>query len=375
MFNISENEITFESIETFCKKWAEGVCVEYKQEIAHIPKIVSSFANTQGGIFIVGVRTDSKNKVIFPIEGIPQKSGIEEQIQQSALTGIYPGVRPDIIKVVDVPNTENVVVVIRVNESPHAPHAIQNSTKTYIRTGSITQPYELADMDRIQYMFKRREDAQVVTRQILNRIEERTQRLNCGQGIPNITVIAKPVFPYRPVISLSEIFELAVSSLYHAPQRVTGGVCCILQNAKQYEEVNEYGIAYLKSELSSDDNKDVEYLTLRDRIEAFIRQTSRFYKKIDYLGNVEVRVHLKEVFDTILKYNQRSWVHVGADARHCFDSDVLVTEQCLSHDLYDLEKCKKVCEKLIYQLLWAYNISNNELVRERVENSLASFRL
>ena len=32
--------------------------VEYKSEIAHIPKIISSFANTLGGIFIIGVETD-----------------------------------------------------------------------------------------------------------------------------------------------------------------------------------------------------------------------------------------------------------------------------------------------------------------------------
>ena len=367
MFNISENEITFEVIETFCRERSEGVRVEYKQEIVHIPKIVSAFANTQGGIFIVGVRTDNKNKVIFPIEGIPQKSGIEDQIQQSTLTGIYPGVIPDIIKVVDVPNTENVVVVIRVNESSHAPHAIQNSTKTYIRTGSITQPYELADMDRIQYMFKRREDAQVVTRQILNRIEERTQRFNCGQGVPSITVIAKPVFPYRPVISTSDIYMLHLSLF--EPKRVIGGICSILRNAHQYEEFNEYGIAYLKSELSSDDNKEVEYLTLRDRIGAFIRQASTFYKACEYLGNIEVSVHLRKVCKTTLSMNRRPWVHRGE--LHCFDSDVYVDEQCLPLDLYNPEKRKNVCVDLICQLLWAYNIPSNEpSVREEVRRSL-----
>lgn len=369
MFNISEDEITFEGVETFCKEWSEGVRVEYKQKITHIPKIVSSFANTQGGIFIVGVKTDSKNKAIFPIEGIPQKSGIKEQIQQSALTGIYPSVIPDIIKVVDVPNTENVVVVIRVNESVHAPHAIQNSTKVYIRIGSITQPCELADMDRIQYMFKRREDAQIVTRQILNRMEERTQLLNCAQGVPSITVIAKPVFPYRPVISTSDIYMLHLSLF--EPKRVIGGICSILRNAHQYEEFNEYGIAYLKSELSSDDNKDVEYLTLRDRIGAFIRQASTFYKACDYLGNIEVSVHLKEVFDTTLNTNPPNWVYSGET--RCFDSDILVFEQCLPFDLYESEKRKKVVENLICQLLWAYNIQSDDgLVRKRVRDSLSN---
>ena len=51
MFNLSKEEITFEVIETFCREWQEGVRVEYKQEIKDIPKIVSSFANTQGGVF------------------------------------------------------------------------------------------------------------------------------------------------------------------------------------------------------------------------------------------------------------------------------------------------------------------------------------
>ena len=369
MFSISGNEITFEDVETFCQKWPEGVRVEYKQEIAHIPKIVSAFANTQGGIFIIGVKTNrDKNEVIFPIEGISKRENIEEQIQESALEGIYPGMIPDIIKVVDVPNTENVVVVIRVNESVQAPHAIEGSTKVYIRTGSITKPYKLADMDRLQYMFKRREDAQVVTRQILKRIEERTQLLNCAQGVPSITVIAKPVFPYRPVISTSDIYMLHLS--LSEPKRVIGGICSILRNAHQYEEFNEYGIAYLKSELRSTDNKEIEYLDLRDRIGAFIRQASTFYKACQYLGNIEVSVHLKEVFDTILNSNPPNWVY-GGETR-CFDSDILVFEQCLPFDLYESEKRKNVCVDLICQLLWAYNIqSDHGLVRKRVRNSLS----
>ena len=53
MFTKLANEI-----EAFCREWAEGVRVEYKSEIAHIPKIISSFANTLGGIFIIGVETD-----------------------------------------------------------------------------------------------------------------------------------------------------------------------------------------------------------------------------------------------------------------------------------------------------------------------------
>ena len=171
LFTKPEDEITFSDVEDFCREWPEGVRVEYKREIVHIPKIVSSFANTHGGVFIIGAETDEQNKVKFPIQGIPQRPGIEEQIQQSALTGIHPGVIPEIISV-HVPDSGNLVVIIRVDESIQAPHAIEEVTKVYIRVSSITQPYEykLAEMDRIAYMFKRREDSQAITRQILDRI-------------------------------------------------------------------------------------------------------------------------------------------------------------------------------------------------------------
>ncbi len=130
MFTKASADITFSDIEDFCREYGEGVRVEYKREInKDIPKIVSSFANTLGGIFIIGAETDAMNKVVLPIKGIPKRTGIEEQIQQSALTGIYPAVVPEIL-ICAVPNTGAVVVIIRVDESVQAPHAIQNSVIT-----------------------------------------------------------------------------------------------------------------------------------------------------------------------------------------------------------------------------------------------------
>ena len=166
MFTKLAEEVEFSDIETFCQEWPEGVRVEYKQKFTDsLPKIISSFANTLGGIFIIGVKTEN-NRVTFPIQGIANESGIEERITQSVLDGIYPAVMPDII-VCNVKNdgqeTDNVVVVVRVDESQQAPHAIQNRTRVYIRTESITPPYELAEIDRIEYLMKRRDESQKIS--------------------------------------------------------------------------------------------------------------------------------------------------------------------------------------------------------------------
>ena len=260
MFTKLEKEIDFNDIETFCREWAEGVRVEYKSEIAHIPKIISSFANTQGGIFIIGVETDQNNKVKFPIQGIQNDGGIEERIVQSALTGIHPPVSPEVIIRDVLGKIGSVVVVVRVGESQEAPHAIQNSTKVYVREGSVTQPYELADIDRIEYLLKRREEPQRIGRRILDRIEERVTNHCSHLDMPNLELLAQPVFPYRPLISPSEIYEfMDVSPLIPFAEadsnigrrNVTGGVCFMGDRSRlTYWELNEYGIIYRRETLS-----------------------------------------------------------------------------------------------------------------------------
>ena len=94
MFTKPIDEITFEDVKSFCQERAEGIRVEYKSELNvknHIPKVVSSFANTYGGIFLIGVEADNTtNMPILPIKGIPKRRNIEEGIQQSAEMSINP---------------------------------------------------------------------------------------------------------------------------------------------------------------------------------------------------------------------------------------------------------------------------------------------
>ena len=104
MFHTRINQITYEDVAAFCKAFPESVRVEYKQDIIkNIPKVISSFANTVGGIWVIGVETDkATNLPKLPLVGMRRRAGIEEQIVQSAQSGIYPPVTPD-VRVLDVP--------------------------------------------------------------------------------------------------------------------------------------------------------------------------------------------------------------------------------------------------------------------------------
>ena len=94
MFDKLLSGITFDDLAFFCQHFPEGVRVEYKREVAHADRVIASLANTLGGFFVVGVRTDDQNMPIFPIEGLAARPGIEEQIVQIAHTAIYPAITP-----------------------------------------------------------------------------------------------------------------------------------------------------------------------------------------------------------------------------------------------------------------------------------------
>ena len=373
MFTKPIDEITYQDVESFCQQWSEGVRVEYKSKVTvsrHIPKVVSSFANTYGGIFLIGVEADQKNNRVNAIPGIPQQNGIEEQIQQSALTGIYPGVMPE-IKLVGVPKTDKVVVVVRVDESVQAPHAIQNSTRVYVRTGSITSPYDLADIDRLTYMLKRREDSQLVAQQIFKRIEERA-RPHFPQGVPTLTVIAQPVFPYRPVISVSDIYELHERQPF-PPRRIAGGVSKI--DSGNLLELNEYGIVYHRI-LIYGDEQGINYVEFLRRINYLIGHAKDLYKKCEYQGNINVEVQLhhvldKKLYDPEVLGHRRSITDYIPDGPICSDSEVIASKNCPARDLEGEKERKGLVEELTCPLLWAFNIPIDkprirEQVRERI---------
>jgi schlafen family protein len=197
LFTKPLHEITFADIDAFCRAWPEGVRVEYKRELVarHIPKVVSSFANTGGGVWIIGVATGVDNLPVFPIRGVTREPGLEERITQTCYQNLYPPLLPE-IKIIDVPgDPAKVIAVIQVPESVEAPHAVENTTKVYIRTNSTTEIIQLAEIDRIEYLLKRRREAE------LTRDDMLTQLARFSRLRDKIRVRIGPQYPHRPLLT------------------------------------------------------------------------------------------------------------------------------------------------------------------------------
>ena len=94
-----------------------------------------------------------------PVAGLPMDDGLSERVVHVAQDSIHPPVRVDVSHVIhnDL-HPNHAIVVIRVRESREAPHAVEKNTRVYVygRTANKNEPYELANIERIEYLLNRK---------------------------------------------------------------------------------------------------------------------------------------------------------------------------------------------------------------------------
>ena len=253
-------------------------------------------------------------------------------------------------------------------------------------------------MDNIAYMFKRREDSQVVARQILERIKEKARAIepdhitidnlvHIYDAHPKITIIVQPTFPYRPIIPIPDIYELCRERLSPL-RRVEGGVSYVEQRYEEeyidaikddYIELNEYGIIYRKAMLSIYDNyghERIDCYQFFSHIRDVIKHAVGLYGKCEYLGNIKISIQLQKVLGRILsddsgqRYREEITYNLNAKTE-CFDTEVSASIECLARDLENKDKRNVIVEELMCPLLWAFNIPvDNPYVKEKVKKRI-----
>jgi hypothetical protein len=386
MFHTRIDQITYEDVETFCKAFPEGVRVEYKQDPGrNIPRVVSSFANTVGGIWVIGVETDkATNLPKFPLVGMKRRAGVEEQIVQSAQTGIYPPITPD-VKVLDVPgNPDQILAVVKVSESIEAPHAIEGSTRVYIRNASTTDPYELADMDRIEYFIKRREQPEKRREILIDRIAARSLWRNVAQ---RIRVVLAPVYPRGIVVppdillERAEGLEAAAGLPAHRLRLVHEGIFSsgadLGQSPEFHFEATVQGIVYYERHMEGNGSLPSVF----QKTQTPYVHASRFVRIIAMTLSAALVLLRGSVTNILLRCELGAWDNVGmivedqpmrlVDPGGVAASRTLLAGQTVTVSTIAVletlaERRLEVLTEVMQQLLWAFNYTKPD-VRDRVE--------
>ncbi|MEW6214609.1 MAG: RNA-binding domain-containing protein [Nitrospirota bacterium] len=165
LFRIDLDDLTFNDILHFTgilrpeiERPQENVRLDFNEEIPDdLGDVITAFANTYGGLVIIGVKADkSKQNIPVEIPAIQGKPDIKSTIVNKILSTVYPRPPFSLGVAMHDDKPDHVVVVIRVDESRITPHMYiaGHKNKISIRVGDENR---YASLQQIESLFERRD--------------------------------------------------------------------------------------------------------------------------------------------------------------------------------------------------------------------------
>jgi hypothetical protein len=389
-----ERPITAEHIRAVCATYSEGLRVEYKSTFNEdvkdkLPKIVSSFANSQGGVLIIGVAT---------LKGVPQPpfNGFEARgreeypltVESICMKGIQPPVFPRTHVVEDAGRT---FLVIEVDESGQAPHAIENSRKVYVRTGNASDPYDLAKVDEIIDLMKRRQEPLELRKRILSFAENRA--IVNTRGNPYFQISICPTYPRGAMCSSKEIWDLLNGMQFseqvlvpaNSIRRVSDGAAAIVRDPNipsipgHYVEINRYGLLFALRRFTQtgweQPGDQRQQLHFGDLFHALLRLSScakKLYDRNGYHGHISLQISLHHVRGQSMRFVDRLFMDVDSPGDfECYSDDVSAERFGLMGEIFGESD---ILLDILCELTWAFCQSTKDYPRERMKTAVQKFR-
>lgn len=327
LFTKEITEISFEDVVNFCREqMPESINLDYKEDFPrHLEKTISAFANTMGGLIILGVE-DKDSKPKLPVRGLKYQEGFRERVNSIVLSNIYPPVFPEIQ--VCPPVRKRTFVIIRVPQTNMTPHYIRHRTQIYVRTDDITHPERLAPAEQIEWLRDKRKKSEELREFLYATALERYNnylKLHKLTGIPfcEATISIAPLYPTEPYKTPQEIKQISKGIeargygnefphfSYTKTRPIQGGMASFLYSEQTqyilYTEFNQFGLIYHKEDLGElvpekgtgeneiGEIKKTYLFRMIMLIDLFLEASANFYEKLSYWGLVEFRFSLEKL--------------------------------------------------------------------------------
>lgn len=373
------NEIEFKDVEAFCdEQIEENSRVEYKKafsskdENKQIAKEISSFANTRGGIILVGVG-EKDRKPRLPIEGIDYVEGFYEKVTSIALKNIYPPVFPETKVCKFGNNLEKAVVVIRVQESDETPHTVERTTGIYVRVDSQNEP-QRARYEDIEWLINRRKKAVENRERLLMRAKERFNNQPTRKNFEAFQCVSIiPVYPHAPLVDLENLSDMANQSKVSVHdvvfpltnQSKASHESIVYDSAYgqflNYTEINKFGLIFSKQSLWEDHNeKKVNIFEAAHMVEKVLRFSLNFYEKIGYRGLISINLSLEGIKGSFLT-NPSSIIWSNNNEQRLgssnFDNSIILERKVTVCELS--ERFDEILKGLYNEFLWSFGVAED----------------
>ena len=210
MFGKDISELNFDDIKYLVQKkqQPEGYYLDYKKTIGNpdkakneLAKDISSFANSNGGFLIIGI--DDDLNIIGADKKINNKP-IKEWINQVISANIEPSVFYFDPQIIPIPDSDKIIIVIKIPESYKKPHFVNSKHQYFIRINDSSKPAEhnqIRDMFYLSNIRNKELDDFLFKRKILDIDQENFGNNNVsGKLSSEVTIL-----PKKPKIIFSVI--------------------------------------------------------------------------------------------------------------------------------------------------------------------------
>jgi len=406
LFRQSVDSLKWTDVLEFCdQREAEGATLDYKEAIPKdIEKTVAAMANTLGGVIIVGVAEDNEAKPILPVVGMEMRRGLVEQITSKCVDNIYPPIVPEAHLVTNDAG-DRAFVVLRIAQSREAPHAINNSTRVYIRTGRQNTPEELASLDRIFWLQDRRKQSEAFREWLFVRAKERYDLIQAGK-IPGIvasaefesgrcllTLAVSPVYPdasplvrspdldqIRRRITIKDPMgtanEFPIQELETVNRTVEDGVIMHWPGGRglrtYHTHLNIHGLYFYKQSLlfippeqhrAGKNDHFMRSSEIVDRAYSVLFSGRKFYNEIGYHGPLTFRLELENIIGYPMLVGGLTNPNAETFFRYSVDPRVEAVTFTNTRDL--ISDRAIIVENLTRRVAWAYDWDLNSQMLER----------
>jgi hypothetical protein len=361
-----------EEVRAFCRHFTEGIRVEYKstfdQNVRNkIPTIISSFANSLGGVLVVGVETDN-GASREPIRGfaLPNEE-LPLTIENTCLGNIHPPVLPQ-TTVVPSDIEGNAFLIVEVDESWEAPHAIENSKRVYVRTGNAGNPYELAEVDLIIDLIRRRAQPTARRERLLEAARGRARTV-VNDATIHTEIRVAPSYPRRPLCAPGEVWTFLNEARYRGARffpggtlrRIEAGVASFSRD-DEYSQVVADGLLLTRRKPQMHRvNQGEEVILVGELFHPLFKLLNcarDFYGRVGYRGNLDVEVSMKNVRLQKMPFLPDPYQLHEMDDYECMQDEVSASQRSSSELLQD--GLDDLTKDVLGQICWSFWQSNAE---------------
>lgn len=340
----------------------ENARLEFKLEVPNKDetlKKVSSFANTFGGLMVVGAKANCTDGRIEGLPGIDVQAGYKQKIVQWCFDGASPPLTAEVSDPIPTPAANGkVCYVVYTAESDVAPHFLNGRKGVWLRTDEFSSRFEarLADERELRHLFDRRrlilERRAGLLERARTRYDNYGAKMQTGlSGIRNKTgsfleLSIVPRFPARPLCEQEKLRPIVDANFLNWRQvefpqfrqiLSQHESAIILRSSGELSmfEVNIWGMLFYGTPIDKN-NTGTTGIHLRQFVGyvlVFIKHAGRILEALGYSGSIHIEAKLASIRGV-------PWLH-GLDGAYAstksgsqLDNDVTFSITTTSEALY-----------------------------------------